>query len=443
MNFVSKLLSGTAATSLLFLSAPFALAQDKASVTWWYEAATPENQAHLQTLIVDAFNAVSDEHELSIDIRGAELDRQLRIALLSGSGPDVVYTPGPAYIAAMAQAGQLLPLDDYAASFAWTDRVLPVFLDLGTYDGQLFALPKTYETMGLFYNVTLFNERGWTVPTSIAEYEALADVMLAEGLVPFAAGNTHWRPVNEHHVSMALNSIAGPDNVALALQGELAWTAPPFVEAITTLNDWWQAGYFGPDYFSLNGEQSFAMVATGEAGFAPTGTWQFQLVDRFYTDSGAEVGFAGFPSAEGVPYPVYALGIGTTFSIAATSQNPDGAAAVIDYVFTEEFYGAMNSVWQGEWNTPLVDLSNVTISADVLPLYAESMDALAEAVAANQYGYTSWTFLPPATNSYLVSGIEEVWLGSTTVDDYLAQLDTLFQQELAEGKVPSIPPRRD
>ena len=334
-----------------------------------------------------------------------------------------------------------MPLDDYAAKLGWNDRILPVFLDLGKYDGKLYALPKTYETLGLFYNKTLFAKNGWTAPTTIPELEALADKMKAAGIVPFGAGNADWRPTNEHYVSIVLNSIAGPDNVAKALNGEIPWTAPPFVTAIDTLNKWWQAGYFGPDYFSLTGEQAFAQIATGKAGMAPTGTWNFQNVQAYFPANNAEPGFVGFPSAEGVPYPIYALGIGSTFSIAASSKNPDGAASVIDYVFSNDFYGKMNTVWQGEWNTPLKDLSGVKLGDGVMPLYGEVMASLAKSVSANQYGYTTWTFLPPATDTYLVSGIEEVWLGKTTTEDFLAKLDATFQKEKAAGKVPAIPPR--
>ena len=82
----------------------------------------------------------------------------------------------------MAQAGQLLPLDDYAEKFGWNERMLPVFLDLGRYDGKLYALPKTYETLGLFYNKTLFDKNGWKAPTTIAELEALADEMKGRAL---------------------------------------------------------------------------------------------------------------------------------------------------------------------------------------------------------------------------------------------------------------------
>ena len=77
----------------------------------------------------------------------------------------------------------------------------------------------------------------------------------------------------------------------------------------------------------------------------------------------------------------------------------------------------------------------------MLPLYSETMKTLAASVDANQYGYTTWTFLPPATVTYLVSGMEEVWLGKITTADYLAQLDATFKQEKAEGKVPAIPAR--
>ena len=112
---------------------------------------------------------------------------------------------------------------------------------------------------------------------------------------------------------------------------------------------------------------------------------------------------------------------------------------MIDFVFSDDFYSAMNTVWQGEWNMPLRDLSGVTLGDSVLPLYSEAMANLADAVNKNQYGYTTWTFLPPATNTYLISGIEEVWLKSITTQDYLTQFDAIFQQELLEGKVPAVP----
>ena len=426
------LMTSTVLTGTVFAAGP---------ISWWYETATPEQQGLITKNIVEPFNASHPEDTLTIDYRGAQLDNQMRVALLSGSGPDLVYTAGPSYVAPMAQAGQLLPLDSYATQFGWDKRILPVFVEMGKYNGQLYALPKTYETLGLFYNATMFEEHGWKVPTTITELETVADAMLAEKIVPFSSGNALWRPTNEHYVTLVLNSIAGPEAVYKALKGELPWTAEPFVKAIDKLDEWWAKGYFGPNYFSLNGEQQVAQLATGQAGMMPSGTWQFQHINTYFPPANAEAGFVGFPSADDVGEPVFPLGVGSTFSVAASSQNPGGAAAVIDFIFSDETYSRMNTDWQGEWNTPLSDLSNIKLGENVLPLYTQAMQTLAQSVAEDEYGYTTWTFLPPATVSFLVSGIEEVWLDRSTTQQFLEQLDATFKQEMAEGKVPAIPAR--
>jgi len=438
MHRRTVLKAGFGLASLPLLSR-FAFAAEQKPVSFWYESATPENQEALQKLLVEGFNAAHPDQLLSIDVRGSDLDKQLRVAMLSGTGPDVVFTAGPSYVAAMAQAGQLLALDDHAQKLGWNERVLPLFLDLGRYNGKLYALAKTYETLGLFYNKTLFAANNWKAPTTLAELEALAEEMKGKGIVPFAAGNADWRPANEWHFSIAMNAIAGPENVHKALTGVIAWTDPAFVAVVDTLAAWWDKGYYGDNYFSLTLEQSFAQLATGQAGMGPTGTWSFTNVPTYFPPNNAEPGFAGFPSASGDP--IFPLGIGSTLSVNAQSANPDGAAAVLDYMFSDRFYSEMNSVWQGEWNLPLADLSKVKLADTVLPLYTESMKQLASAVGAGNYGYTTWTFLPPATDTYLVSGLEEVWLKKTSTADFLSKLDETFRQEKDAGKVPAIPPR--
>lgn len=427
-----------AATALIASTSHIALAQEK--VSWWYEQATPDQQKLIQKDIVEPFAKANPDYSLVIDYRGNELDKQLRVAMLSGNGPDVVYTAGPSYVAPMAQSGQLMPLDDYAAKYKWQDRILPVFLKMGEYNGKIYALPKTYETVGLFYNKTLFAQKNWQAPKTLDELETVADAMLKDGITPFAAGNADWRGANEWFVTLALNSVAGPENLNKALRGEMPWTAEPFVKSIDRLNSWWQKGYFGKNYFSVtSSEQAADAMASGKAGMMPTGTWQFQNVDTYGKKAGSEAGFVGFPSASGDP--VFPLGIGSTFSIATKAKNPDGAAAAINYVFSPEVYETMNSAWQGEWNIPLKDISNVKMASEVTPLFTETMKNLSSSVNDGKYGYTTWTFLPPATDSYVINGIEEVWLKKTTTADFLAKMDASFQKEMKAGKAPAVPAR--
>ena len=57
------------------------------------------------------------------------------------------------------------------------------------------------------------------------------------------------------------------------------------------------------------------------------------------------------------------------------------------------------------------------------------------------YKRQTWTYWPPATEDYLIRGIEQVWLGKITVAQYLQTMQDTFAKELKEGKVPPLPPR--
>ncbi len=53
----------------------------------------------------------------------ANLWEAMRTAVAGGGGPDVVTTPGPSFVFEMAQAGQLLPLSDYAEELGWSESL--------------------------------------------------------------------------------------------------------------------------------------------------------------------------------------------------------------------------------------------------------------------------------------------------------------------------------
>ena len=47
-----------------------------------------------------------------------------------------------------------------------------------------------------------------------------------------------------------------------------------------------------------------------------------------------------------------------------------------------------------------------------------------EAFAANNYGYTTWTFWPPESETYIIEEIEKVWAGDMTAEEYLQGIRT-------------------
>ena len=89
----------------------------------------------------DAIYAAFTEQNPNITItREAFATDQMRemvnTAISSGTGPDLIfYDAGPGYAGVLADAGLLLPLDDYAAQYGWDERVAAPAVEATTYDG--------------------------------------------------------------------------------------------------------------------------------------------------------------------------------------------------------------------------------------------------------------------------------------------------------------------
>jgi raffinose/stachyose/melibiose transport system substrate-binding protein len=412
-------------------------------ILWYQRGGNPDQQRIMQKDLVAPFNAAHPNTPLALDVlAGGTGDKKIRMAVVSGKGPDIVMTPGPSTTLALVQSGHLLPLDDYIKKYNLDKRILTPVLRTGEYNGHNYALPRTFETMVLYYNKTLFDKNGWAPPKTMAELNTIGEALLAKGITPFSVGNGDWRAANEWHVTVVLNHYAGPENIYKALKGEIPWTDPVFAGAVDVLKDWYQKGWFGKNYFSLTGDQQALLLAKGEAGMAPNGTFSFDNMVAAFKQTGQELGVAPFPSLrDGVPYPLYAIGTGSTMSINKNSANADAAAAFLDYLYSDDFYDRISKDWPGDWNLPLTSIDEAKLTKNVSPIFAKTFTAFSKAVAQGDYGYTTWTFWPPATEDYLIHGIEQVWLGQISTADYLKKMQEIFAKELAEGKVPPPAPR--
>ena len=144
----------------------------KTTVTWWAEA-NADRDPVFQAKLVDVFNASQNEIELIMEFKEG-LNDILRTAMIAGEGPDIVETPGPSYVKEYQEAGLLSSMEDYSSQYGWQDLLLPWSYSAGVFDGEFYSAPKTYETMIMLYNKTLFAENGWSVPTNLTVYESLA-----------------------------------------------------------------------------------------------------------------------------------------------------------------------------------------------------------------------------------------------------------------------------
>ncbi len=442
-NVTRRTVLAGAAAAMAGLASTQAKAAPK-RVVWWYEGATAAQQAALDQYLVKPFNASQSDYELVIEFRGSALPDQLLVALAAGSGPDIILTNGPSWTQRFVLAKRLLPLTEFAQKFEWNKRIVPFMLDMGTYDGTIFAIPKTSETQVLFYNSTLFAKNGWAPPTTREEFEALAGKMLSLKIQPLAAGNAGTRFVNRHYVGASFSCCAGPDNVYKALSGKRPWNDPPFVDSIQLLKEWWDKGYFGGQkYLALSMQQSFALMAAGKSGMAIQGSWAFQWVDETFKKTGQDLDWVPIPRlSPAAPYPVFPLGIGADLAINAATQVPEGAAKVLNALLDHKFIIAMSEAWGGEWDSPLVSPPEPGSGLDRTTRLAVKLNfETTKALQTNTYGYAPWTFWPARTDDYMKGGMEEVWLGQITAKQFCDKVNEIFQQDLKDGLVKTLPAR--
>lgn len=130
-----------------------------------------------------------------------EYGDKIPILLASGAGPDVIMLP-PYLLPSLAAAGALAPLDEFIArdtSFRLDDFVVPA-RSIFRVDGRLYALPREFGPYVLFYNRTMFTQKGltepdasWTWETMVAAGHKLTEDRDGDGQMDrYALGGVGW-----------------------------------------------------------------------------------------------------------------------------------------------------------------------------------------------------------------------------------------------------------
>ena len=104
-----------------------------------------------------------------------------------------------------------------------------------TVDGKVYALPMREDTMLMYYNKNVFQEKNWKAPTNRDELEALATEAKGQGLIPIGGTNSTYGASSELACYVLLDHFAGGDAIYQALTGKVHWTESVFVDAIQLL----------------------------------------------------------------------------------------------------------------------------------------------------------------------------------------------------------------
>ena len=180
------------------------------------------------------------------------------------------------------------------------DKILPGFTEntiTNPYgDGKTYLMPMFYGPCGLFYNEALFEEKGWTVPTTWDEMWALGDKAKAEGIALFTYPTTGYFDAFFYAL---LHEAMGEENFTKALQYEEGiWDTPEakqvfdIIAKLATYTEKTTPANANDNDFQKNQQ----LVLDNKALFMPNGNWVIGEMAEAPRAEGFKWGFTALPA---------------------------------------------------------------------------------------------------------------------------------------------------
>lgn len=244
-----------------------------------------------------------------------------------------------------------------------------------TPDGRQVLLPSTYYPWVVLYRRSVWEERGYQVPTSLEELVALGTTMQQDGLAPLAfADKDGWEAMGMFDIlNMRVN---GYDFHLSLLAGEQDWTS----REVASVFDVWRdlLHLHQPDALGRSWQVAAQSLQRGEAGMFYFGSFAAQQFAQ--GEEQADLAFFPFPEVDP------AVGAGAVeaptdgFMMRADPRNPEGAREWLAYLGTA---AAQDILVQAD--PSVVATSEDADVSRYTPLQTEMLTLLQEATDVSQF----------------------------------------------------------
>lgn len=329
INRIGRAAIGAAVLSVGALLA--AVPASAADLTLW---ARSDTSPFIKPLI-DGYNAShSNQVKLTLVPAGSSFTQKLGAALASHSAPDII-SLNLVYAPYFASADQLLDITDRAKGLSDLGKLNKSELNLGTWDGKIYALPFTGDASALFYNKDLFKAAGLDPnkpPTNWAELKADAQKITALGNgnygYYFPGSGSGW---NLFTFTPFIWANGGDVLTGEGANQKATLTSPAVKEALHFYRDLWTAGVIPKSAETDDGTQILSLFEAGKIGMLANGAFAYsELKSKF---PNLNYGITPIPGKDG-GHASFAGG--DTLAITAETKNADAAWDFVAWATSQE-----------------------------------------------------------------------------------------------------------
>lgn len=416
------ILSGTMFVAATTGSFTVWAADEKPVITVWCESANSSMSNYME-----AFENENFDVEI-VYYSSEDLKNQVRIALASGEGPDIMSANTGEFFDSIMQAGQALALDNYAEQYNWKSNVESAYLDSMSMDETLYGLPlQTQSAWGLmYYNKDFFEENNLEVsmyPT-VDELIELSANIKELGKQPIALGNVDMWPGILLFGDFILQNN-GAEIIEKLNSGEESWADSKTVkESLESIAQLGQNGCFSTGFEAQDHSAAIESFVNGTSAMMYMGTWWLTYVEGGLENMDFEFETIASPRLEGIEASKAAQiwSSQATFINAAT-ENPDYCAEYLNYLASPEaaqaqYEGALQPTFNPDYNenTLVID-----------PQLADS-EAFNTVYNLEKVNYMDWNFSTSVTEALEIE-IGKLMMGDTTVEEAMQEVEAVAIEE--------------
>jgi raffinose/stachyose/melibiose transport system substrate-binding protein len=397
--------------------------------------------ASQDTLMKELITQFEKEHDCVIQrtlYDTESLRTTLRSALASGTGPDIFYyDAGPAFLGAFANAGLVYDLTSAYASKGWNNTLASWTVERTTYNGKKWGVPHEIEFTCLYYNKEIVRRLGFEskivkIPgstdlytfTSFQDYLDLLTAAKKDGTIALSLGMRGNPGYGGHLFSYLATVCAGKDKIDNILFGNGSWEDPAIIQALTYFQNFEKEGFYTPSPNSVSYDETNALFFGGRIVTNPAGTWLIaDILDQVSNPD--NIGLLLLPSASGQPVAA-ASGIGSCFSVAASTKNPALAVDFLDFI--------TNKISAEKWiNQGQVIPANTTINLGSIQLPRLMAQAI-EGANLN-HAYNLDVVMPSAWNDAMGNGLQALLNNTDTPRGVAAKMQNAWAGAKTAGDI--------
>ena len=315
--------------------------KEPVTITLWTEY-TAAPKTDLVEFWIDTFQEkypwITVEHK---GISNEVAEETLRVALLGQDPPDIFLPQSRGEVVEYVDAEALLDLTDFYNERI--DRFNPTFDAISDWQsvvaGQRWAIPYTVLHVNMiWYNDSLLQENGIdaTEIGSLEDLMAACETLKENDVVCFQLGGGSTWPVG-HWAQFFIQQNLPEETWKKLATGEKSWTDADIVEAVSYLEQMYEAGYFQPGVAADTRDVSRAAYFQGNGAFFAAGSWHLYQKGGELAPPDWEFKFIPFPSAEDSPIdnPVIST-VNVLWSISSKTEHPEEAKLFLDHVTSLE-----------------------------------------------------------------------------------------------------------